>query len=178
MELVLSLNLTASFFSIPSNSQDFCSQYPGTCDGRNGANHFTSVKLCHCTQCPHTETHWTKLRGPVSAEICRQKSSSLILLAPARSREFSAVYYSCSPAHSVSLMYLNNLQFKKKKKKADTCLSLPGCDVKLTPASSGGRSKPAKAMGKEGGNCATSPAQATQLPGEVGAKTELAKGVF
>lgn len=76
-------------------------------------------------------------------------------------------------------MYLNNLQFKKKKKKADTdtCLSLPGCDVKLTPASSGGRSKPARAKGREEGNHTTSQAQATQPPGEETAKTELTKDI-
>lgn len=74
-------------------------------------------------------------------------------------------------------MYLNKLQFNKK---ADTCLSLLGGegDVKLTPASSGGRSKPAKAKGKEGENDASSPAQATQVPGEEAGKTELAKRHF
>lgn len=72
-------------------------------------------------------------------------------------------------------MYLNKLQFNKK---ADTCLSLLGGDIKLTPASSGGRSKPAKAKGKEEENDASSPAQATQVPGEEAVKTELAKRHF
>lgn len=65
-------------------------------------------------------------------------------------------------------MYLNSLQLKKK---AGTCLSLPGCDVKLTPFSPGGKSAPARAEEKEQGSI-------TQLSGEGAAQTELAKGTF
>lgn len=160
----------------PSNREDFCSRCSRTCDGRNRTSHFMYVQGCHLIQHPHTEAHWTKRRGPADTRTCRQKPSSLILLAPARSLGSSKVYYCCFPVHGVSPMYLNNLQFKKK---AATCLSLQGCDVKLTPASSGGKSKPANTKGKEQGrNHATSPAQATQLPGEETAKTELARGIF
>lgn len=53
-----------------------------------------------------------------------------------------------------------------------------GCDVKQTPVSSVGRSKPAKLKGKAEGNHSTSAAQATQLPGEEAAQTELSRDVF
>lgn len=75
-------------------------------------------------------------------------------------------------------MYLNNLQLKNKTKQPDTCLSLQECDVKQTPASSVGRPKPAKVKGKEEGNHLTSVAQATQLPREKAAQTELTKDIF
>lgn len=53
-----------------------------------------------------------------------------------------------------------------------------GGDIKLTPASSVGRSQPPKVKGKEGGNHWTHAAQATQLPGEEAAQRELTKDIF
>lgn len=76
-------------------------------------------------------------------------------------------------------MYINNLQLKKNKQNNQIhAYHWKGCDVKQTPASSVGKFKLAKVKGKQGGNHSTSAAQATQLPGEEVAQTELTKDIF